>query len=48
MICHTQEQVTVTVGNLAMEVTGVMLGSTFEQIGVVDGVRMLEECGPDG
>ena len=43
-----QRQAIVTVGNLEMTVTEDIMCNTFEHIGVVDGVRILEECGPDG
>jgi hypothetical protein len=43
----TQEEATVTVGNLALGVTGSILAECYEQIGEVQGAKILEECGPD-
>ena len=42
------EDVLLTVNNLATEVTEDILCDTFGQIGVVVGVSMLERCDPDG
>jgi len=42
------EEVLLTVNNLATEVTEDILCDTFGQIGVVVGVSMLERCDPDG
>lgn len=42
------EDVLLTVDNLATEVTEDILCDTFGQIGVVVGVSMLERCDPDG
>jgi len=42
------EEVLLTVSNLATEVTEDILCDTFGQIGVVVGVSMLERCDPDG